>query len=114
MQSNANNTDGIITISDTCERVPRNTQVVVILAKFGITEIPNLYLKDCHQLKYIQMPEDIHTIGDYAFCNCTNLKSIDLPKRLYSIGEYCFLECSKLKFAVLQVWSVDDNIKWLK
>ena len=80
MQSNADNTNGIITISDTCDRLPRNAQVVVILAEFDIIEIPNLYLKDCCQLKYIHMPEDIHTIGDYAFYNCTNLKSIDLPK----------------------------------
>ena len=74
MQSNANNTDGIITISDTFKRVPRNVQVVVILAEKEITEIPNLYLKDFCQFKYIQMPEDIHTIGYYAFCKCRNLK----------------------------------------
>ena len=69
MQSNANNSDGIITISDTtCERVPRNAQVVVILDEFGITQIPNLYLKDCRQLKCIQMPEDIHTqLGNMLF-----------------------------------------------
>ena len=59
MQSNANNTDRIITISDTCDRLPRNAQVVVILDESGITQIPNLYLKDCRQLKCIQMPEDI-------------------------------------------------------
>ena len=46
MQSNANNTDRIITILDTtCERVPKNEQVVVILDKFGITQIPNLYFQ---------------------------------------------------------------------
>ena len=100
MQSNANNSDSI-TIPDTCDRLPRNTQVVVILDEFGITQIPNCYLKDCRQLKCIQMPGDIHTIGDYAFYNCTNLKSIVLPKRLYSTGVHCFLECSK--FEVYQV-----------
>ena len=62
MQPNANNTDGILTISDTCDRLPRNAQVVVILDKFGMREIPNRYLKDCRQLKCIQMSGNIHTI----------------------------------------------------
>ena len=101
MQSNVNNANGIITISDTCERLPRNTQVVVISAKKEITEIPNRYLKDCHQLKYIQMPEDIHTIGDYDFRDCKNHKTNYSTKRLYSIGEHCFYKCSKLKFIKL-------------
>ena len=42
-----------------------------------------------------------HTIADHVFRNCTNLKSIDLPGRLYSIGVQCFLSCSKLKFIKL-------------
>ena len=81
MQSNADNTKGIIIISHSCGRLPRNAQVVVILAESRMTEIQNRYMKDCCQLKYIQVPEDIHTIGDYAFRNCTNLKSIVLPKK---------------------------------
>ena len=101
MQSNDNNTNGIVTISDTSQRIPRNAQVVVILAEQGITEIPKEYFQHSHQLKYVQMPDNIHTIGDYAFHDCTNLKSIVLPKRLYSIGERCFEKCLKLKFIKL-------------
>lgn len=101
MQSNADNTDRIITVSESFQRVPRNAQVVVILAEKGITEIPDCYFEDCHQLKTVQMPKDIHTIRDFAFQNCKNLKSIVLPKKLYSIGECCFHKCLKLKFIKL-------------
>ena len=43
MQSNDDNTNGIVTISNTFQRIPRNAQVVVILAEQGITEIPKYY-----------------------------------------------------------------------
>ena len=77
MQSNLDNANRIIIISDINQRVPRNAHVVVsILHKKGITELFN----DCHQLKYVHMPDDIHAIGDYVFQNCKDLKSIVLPK----------------------------------
>ena len=88
----------MIIISNINERVPRNAQFVTISDGFGITEIPDGYFKDCHQLKYIQMPDDICKIGHSAFLCCRNLRSIELPKKLYSIGENCFRSCEKLKF----------------
>ena len=80
---------------------PRYAQVVVILNKRGITEFPYYYFKDCHKLKYVQMPNDIHAIGDHAFQNYKNLKSIVPPKKLCPIGECCFHKCLKLKFIKL-------------
>jgi len=88
----------MITISNINERVPRDAQFVTIADGFGITEIPNGYFEECHQLKYIQMPDDICKIGESAFRNCRNLRSIELPKKLYSIGKDCFCSCIKLKF----------------
>ena len=85
MQSNTDNTDKIITISDISQRVPRNAQFIVILAKKGMIEIPKYDFQHSHQLKYIQMPEDIHTIGDYDFRDCKNHKTNYSTKRLYSM-----------------------------
>ena len=87
----------MIIISNINERVPRNVQFFTILSGFGITEIPNSYFKECHQLKYRQMPDDICKIGDFAFFACRSLRYIELPKKLYSIGEHCFHGCVKLK-----------------
>ena len=74
----------MITISNINERVPRYAQFVTISDGFRITEIPNGYFKQCHQLKYIQVPDDICKIGDYAFVACRSLRYIELPKKLYS------------------------------
>ena len=60
----------MIAITNINERVPRNVQFVTISDGFGITEIPNGYFKECHQLEYIQMPDDICKIGDEAFSSC--------------------------------------------
>ena len=86
----------MITISNINERVSRDAQFVTISDGFGITEFPNGYFKECHHLKYIQMPDDICKIGDFAFFDCRSLRYIELPKKLYSIGEYCFHGCVNL------------------
>ena len=65
----------MMTISNINERVPRDAQFVTISEGFGITEIPNGYYKECHQLKYIQMPDD-------TFSECWNLVEICLPNNL--------------------------------
>ena len=77
----------MIFISNINEKVPRNVQFVTIFSGFGITEIPNGYFKECYQLKYIQMTDDICKIGDEAFSSCISLRYIELPKKLYSIGK---------------------------
>ena len=71
----------MITISNINERVPRDVQFVTILSGFRITEIPNGYFKECYQLKYIQMPDDIGKIGDFAFLACRSPRYIELPKK---------------------------------
>ena len=72
----------MITISNINERVPRDAQFVTISDGFRITEIPTDYFKQYHQLKYIQVPDDICKIGDSASVACRNLRYIELPKKL--------------------------------
>ena len=47
-------------------------------------------------LEYIELPESITTICDYAFTNCTELYSIELPDSVTSIGKYAFYACGYL------------------
>ena len=51
------------TLSNINIRVPRDVQFVTISDGFRITEIPTGYFKECHQLKYIKMPDDIWKLG---------------------------------------------------
>lgn len=47
--------------------------------------------------KYIELPETIKTINQYAFNDCTNLQSIVLPDSVISIEPQAFKNCISLK-----------------
>ena len=48
-------------------------------------------------IAYVQMDDEISSIGNYAFWYCQNLKNIDTPIKLESIGSHAFDHCTKLK-----------------
>ena len=43
------------------------------------------------------IPDQVISIGDYAFYGCSKLESITLPESITSIGGYAFRSCSSLK-----------------
>ena len=45
----------------------------------------------------IKIPNNVTSIGYYAFFNCTSLKSITIPKSVTSIVNYAFFHCASLK-----------------
>ena len=51
----------------------------------------------CHELKSVQIPNSIKTIGTQAFKYCTGLVSIELPNSITEIGHQAFQECCSLK-----------------
>lgn len=46
----------------------------------------------------LTLPDDVTTIGIYAFCGCTLLALDSLPSSLTSIGHHAFDSCTSLKF----------------
>jgi len=49
--------------------------------------------------KYLQIPQSVKQIGDYAFSNCVNLISVSIPDD--SLEEIClraFMNCNQLRF----------------
>lgn len=48
------------------------------------------------QAEYINIPETVSYIDDYAFMGCTSLKRIDIPNRVEYIGRSCFFSCPYL------------------
>ncbi len=42
------------------------------------------------------IPEDVTSIGDWAFCRCKGLSSINIPNSVTSIREYAFDDCTGL------------------
>ncbi len=47
-------------------------------------------------LREIQLPVNLHSIGDWAFAYCDNLERITLPAGCVCIGKALFLECNRL------------------
>ena len=44
----------------------------------------------------VTLPDELTTIGDYAFYRCSAIMSISIPSSVTSIGEYAFYGCSTL------------------
>ena len=47
-------------------------------------------------LTELVIPENIKTVGNYAFYRCTSLESIIIPEGVSMIGNYAFFECANL------------------
>ena len=47
------------------------------------------------------IPDDVLSIGDYAFMSCQDLESIEIPASVTKIGQGVFRNCPKLKSLVL-------------
>jgi hypothetical protein len=89
-----------------------------VILSIGIKEIPSSCFENCSKLTYIDLPEAITSIGDWAFDssgltaivmhnvaslnagvfrNCVNLASVALSEGLESIPVSCFADCANLK-----------------
>ncbi len=44
----------------------------------------------------VSLPEELTTIGSFAFIGCKNLKQISIPYKVKVIGDYAFASCEKL------------------
>lgn len=77
-----------------------------------ITKIAKGAFKNCTNLKSIipyektdvieesnciEFPENLSTIGDFAFCKCENIEYVKFPNNIKRIGAYAFEKCDNLK-----------------
>ena len=72
-------------------------------------DVPTAQFAGCKAVTEFIFPENLTSIGEYAFNDCSGLTSVNLPENLTSIGTYAFEYCTGLK---------EVNIKsleaWLK
>ena len=52
-------------------------------------------------IKTVELPDKLTSIGERAFYDCRNLTSITIPARVTSIGRNAFSYCRKMKTIVL-------------
>lgn len=73
-----------------------DTAVESVILHNGITSIGASAFKSCDNLKSINMPRSLISIGDEGFRK-TLLESVDLPEGFMSLGNNVFTECYQLK-----------------
>ena len=62
----------------------------------GLTEIPANAFANYSNLERITIPDNVRSIGDYAFNGCSKLASVTIGNGVTSIGSYVFQNCSSL------------------
>lgn len=55
----------------------------------------NLYLND-KEVKDLTIPNNVHSIGNYAFIGCSDLITLAIPNSVTSIGDEAFYGCKNL------------------
>ena len=61
---------------------------------FGLDKKPIVLIDESgEEIKEFIIPDDITTIGDYAFYNCSGLTSVTIPNSVTSISDYAFARC---------------------
>lgn len=64
--------------------------------QYGITAIAGQVFYSNSNIQKITMPNQITSVGLFAFRECVNLESIILSNKLETLGDSCFWNCSKL------------------
>lgn len=72
-----------------------NNILIGIINESGISNI-KLIGNDGNEITNFVIPNNVTSIGDYAFAGCTGLTSIAIPNSLTSIGNYAFAGCTGL------------------
>lgn len=70
--------------------------LAVDMSKTAVTTIPENLFAHCGKLSAITLPENLQTIGEWAFTTCP-VAGITLPASVTSVGNYAFWQCAKLK-----------------
>lgn len=90
----------VIENSYSCEFQKSLVERILSLGK--ITTIPNGnanygFCRNCTLLTYVNLPDTLTSIGNFAFSRCSSLSQINLPASLTSLGESAFAGCTSLE-----------------
>ena len=64
--------------------------------KLPVVAIEDKAFQDCKNLKNINLPSSLKSIGEYAFSGCPKILKFKLPDSLEEIGDYAFEGCTSL------------------
>ena len=71
-----------------------NTEIKDLVVPDNVTSIGNYAFQNCSGLTSVTIPNSVKSIGDFAFYDCNGLTSITIGNSVTSIGNYAFKGCS--------------------
>ncbi len=74
--------------------------------EYTVTGISYNAFKGCKNIKGIEIPSTVNSIGIQAFGDCSSLTTINLPESLTELSKSIFLNCSSLEHLI-----IPSNIK---
>ena len=87
------------------------SKLISIIIPENITSLGTYAFSGCSALTSVILSSSISSIGEYTFQNCTALQSIDIPSNVRSIGKNAFTGCSSLAAVELPsgITTIADN-----
>lgn len=89
----ADGLDGAV-LEDSCLCVPE--YVTYHGRTYSVNLISEEAFRDCHAMRSVQFPSELHEIGNNAFLGCSELRAIHIPKRLNYVYGGAFAHCPSL------------------
>lgn len=90
--------------------IPKNCSYIDTRAFYACNELKSVDIQStvikfigkacfvgCHNLEYVNIPDNLSTILNNAFCDCINLKISKLPSGLQYLGDSSFYGCKSIK-----------------
>ena len=75
--------------------------LAIDMSKVNMTALPNNMFDYRYALQQVVLPENLESIGKYAFRDCYNLQDVTLPATLKSISINAFEDCDNFKHVVI-------------
>ena len=73
-----------------------NSEVINLNIPNNVTSVGQYAFYGCSSLQSVVFPDNVTSIGISSFSHCTGLNALDIPSTITSIGDYAFKNCTGL------------------
>ena len=90
----------VFTFDNSIDRLPKNiypkNELIGITLPNTLQYILDDQVRECYNLEYVDIPNGVISIGNFAFYKCELLTEITIPSAVTNIGKFAFAFCYNL------------------